>query len=184
MTRLHPAIPLSARALALAPLLALAQPADARVTELFTISNYQASQGGTNISGITAVSGSFTTGTTAADDTSMVTVKEFGQGLTDMASYTFTGRENGPGWSVQSAFTDDTDFKATFRINPFGPGPVSNNVSVSLQDFIDGGSGTVTITETPVSAPEPAAWALMLAGLGVMGGALRARGRAAPGVVG
>jgi hypothetical protein len=45
----------------------------------------------------------------------------------------------------------------------------------NLLDFNDVALGTITITDVTSSAPEPAAWALMLVGFAGLGGALRAR---------
>jgi hypothetical protein len=139
------------------------------VTEIFTISDFQPASGGLNFTVIESVTGSFTEGTTAADDTSNVTVVETGQGQT--ATYTLTGPENGPGWTVTSQYFPPAT--ASFRINPFGPGPVSTGVGVGLNDVLYDDSGTVTITERSVtSAPEPSTWAMMLlafAGLGFAG---------------
>jgi hypothetical protein len=143
--------------------------AQAKVTEIFTISDFQPASGGVNFTVIQSVTGSFTEGTTAADDTSNVTVVEAGQGQT--ATYTLTGPENGPEWTVTSQYFSPST--ASFRINPFGPGPVSTGVGVSLTDVVFDDSGAVTITETSVmSTPEPSTWALMLigfAGLGLAG---------------
>jgi hypothetical protein len=74
---------------------------------------------------------------------------------------------------------------ATFELDGDMAGPVGTSFEDNGEIFT--GEGILTVSGSPgpsSSAPEPAAWALMLAGLGVMGGALRARGRAAPGVVG
>lgn len=143
-----------------------APAAEAKVTEIFTISDFEPVSGGVNFTVIQSVTGSFTEGTTAADDTSNVTVVEAGQGQT--ATYTLTGPENGPGWTVTSQYFSPST--ASFRINPFGPGPVSTGVGVSLTDVIFDDSGTVTITERSVtSAPEPSTWALMLIGFAGLG---------------
>jgi PEP-CTERM motif len=149
-------------------LLVLWAPAvEAKVTEIFTISDFQSTSGGGGVSGIESVTGYWTEGTTAADDTSDVVVTEFTQ--EGDATYTYSGPENGPGWSVPSQF--DPSFQASFRVNPLaGPGPVWTGVSVSLDDFVFGGSGTVTITETSVtSTPEPSTWAMMLLGFAGLG---------------
>ncbi len=143
-----------------------APAAEAKVTEIFTISDFQPVSGGLNFTVIQSVTGSFTEGTTAADDTSNVTVVEAGQGQT--ATYTLTGPENGPGWTVTSQYFSPST--ASFRINPFGPGPVSTGVGVSLTDVVFDDSGTVTITERSVtSAPEPTTWAMMLIGFAGLG---------------
>ena len=105
-----------------------APAAQAKVTEIFTISDFQPVSGGVNFTVIQSVTGSFTEGTTAADDTSNVTVVETGQGQT--VAYTLTGPENGPEWTVTSQYF--SPLTASFRINPFGPGPVSTGVGVSL----------------------------------------------------
>jgi hypothetical protein len=151
--------------------------AQAKVTEIFTISDFQPVSGGVNFTVIQSVTGSFTEGTTAADDTSNVTVVETGQGQT--VAYTLTGPENGPEWTVTSQYF--SPLTASFRINPFGPGPVSTGVGVNLTDVVFDDSGTVTITERSVtSAPEPATWAMMLIGFAGLGfaGLKRARRRA------
>lgn len=152
--------------------------AGAKITDVFTISDYQPSRGGFAVSSISSVAGSYTTGTTAADYTSNVTVGE--NSTEGPASYTFTGRV-GSGWSQQSAYTSDPYFKATFDLDTAAiAGRVSTNVPVSLSDFVFGGTGTVTVTDSPVNGvPEPAAWGLMLAGFGVIGTAQRTRRRVA-----
>jgi PEP-CTERM motif len=144
-----------------------APAAEAKVTEIFTISDFQSTSGGGGVSGIESVTGYWTEGTTAADDTSDVTVSEFTQ--EGDATYTYSGPENGPGWSTTSQF--NSSFLAAFRVNPLaGPGPVWTDVSVSLDDFVFGGSGTVTITERSVtSTPEPSTWAMMLLGFAGLG---------------
>jgi len=140
--------------------------AQAKVTEIFTISDFQPASGGLNFTVIESVTGSFTEGTTAADDTSNVTVVEAGQGQT--ATYTLTGPENGPGWTVTSQYFSPAT--ASFRINPFGPGPVSTGVGVGLTDVLYNDAGTVTITERSVmSAPEPSSWAMLLIGFAGLG---------------
>jgi len=141
-----------------------AHAAQAKVTEIFTISDFEPGPGG-GVSGIASVTGSWTEGTTPADATSDVTVVEDTQAGT--ATYVYTG-PTGSGWSVQSQFS--TSFQASFVINPVGSGPVTTNVAVSLNDFIFGGSGTVTITERSVtSTPEPSTWAMMLIGFAALG---------------
>ena len=109
---------------------ALAFPAAAKVTEIFTISDFQPTIGGVQLSSIQSVAGGWTQGTTGADDTSNVTVVENAQG--QLASYSYTGPENGPGWSVQSQFTGSPFFKASFRINPVGAGPVTTGLMRKL----------------------------------------------------
>jgi hypothetical protein len=165
-------------------LAALSAPAaQAKVTEIFTISDFVSTQPGGSSTVMESVTGSFTEGTTAADDTSSVTVVEAGQGQT--ATYTLTGPENGPGWRVTSQYFSPST--ASFRINPFGPGPVSTGVAVGLTDVLFDDSGTVTITERSVtSAPEPSTWAMMLIGFaglgfaGLKGARRRTESRGAP----
>jgi hypothetical protein len=156
--------------------MATAPAADAKITTLYTISDFQPTIGGVQLSSIKSIAGSFTTGTTGADSTSKVTLVENVGG--SFYTYNYSGREDGPGWSQPSQFTSSPFFPATLRINPFGPGPVSTGVSVSLTDFVYGGTGTVTITASPVKGvPEPAAWAMLLIGVGAVGVALRSRRR-------
>ncbi len=143
-----------------------ASVAQAKVTEMFTISDFEPTMGGVQLSEITSVTGSWTEGTTAADETSDVTVVEDQQGT--VYTYNFTGPFDGPGWTVTSQI--DAAGTAAWSINPVGSGPVTRNVSVSLDDFIYLSTGTVTITETAVdSVPEPSTWALMLIGLAGLG---------------
>jgi PEP-CTERM motif len=158
-----------------------APAACAKVTEIFTISDFESTQPGGTFSAMESVTGYWTEGTTAADSTSEVTVKEEIQGT--VYEYVYTGPENGPGWSVQSQYTSVSGETAAFRVYPFGPGPVSTDVTVTLDDFVFNSTGTVTITETaPNSVPEPATWAMMLVGFAglALAGLKRVRGRTAP----
>jgi hypothetical protein len=151
--------------------------AQAKVTEIFTISDFESTQPGGSSTVMESVAGSFTEGTTAADETSDVVVKEAGFGS---ATYTLTGPENGPGWTDLPSQILPSPATATFRLGSFGAG-VSTGVSVSLVDGIFDNSGTVTITERSVtSAPEPSTWAMMLIGFAGFGfaGLTSARRRA------
>jgi hypothetical protein len=145
---------------------ALSGPAaQAKVTEIFTISDFVSTQPGGSSTVMESVTGSFTEGTTPADETSNVTVVEAGFGS---ATYNLSGPENGPGWTVASQILPPP-LTATFRIGSFGSG-VSIGVPVSLVDGIFDNSGTVTITETSVmSTPEPSTWAMMLIGFAGLG---------------
>jgi hypothetical protein len=146
-----------------------APAAEAKVTEIFTISDFVSTQPGGQMSAIESVTGYFTEGTTLADETSMVTVVENQQGT--IYTYNYTGPENGPGWAVQSQIPPNpggTPGTAAFRIYSFGAG-ISLDVPVTLDDFIYDSTGTVTITETAVTAPEPSTWAMMLIGFAGLG---------------
>jgi hypothetical protein len=144
---------LAVAGLVLSPLWATA--AEATKTAIFTITGFQSTQPGGSSTGIQSVTGYWTEGTTDADDTSNITVIEGGFGGT--ATYTLTGPKNGPGWTVTSQYFSPSS--ARFVINPFGPGPVSTGVPVSLTDVLFDLSGTVTITEKKItSAPEPLSW--------------------------
>jgi hypothetical protein len=57
-----------------------APAACAKVTEIFTISDFESTQPGGLMSAMESVTGYFTEGTTLADETSMVTVVENQQG--------------------------------------------------------------------------------------------------------
>jgi hypothetical protein len=151
--------------------LASASMADAKVLELYKISNYQPTQGGVQLSNIASVTGQFTTGNTAVDDDANITVVENVGGT----HYTYNYTGIGP-YQDQSQFSSDPFFKASFVINQaYGGNGVYNNIPVSLQDFVYGGTGTVTITATqfPLGVPEPSLWALMITGLATLGGTLR-----------
>jgi hypothetical protein len=163
--------PIPARlCLALAGALALASPAAASKTFTDTISNFVSSGGG-GVSSLASVTGSFTEGTTAADFVANVTAVENALGP---QTYTYTGQYSPYHFSTTSNFS--SAFQATLSIGSFGPGAVTNNVGVSLSDFIFGGAGTVTITRTPFRAvPEPGAWALMALGMAALGAGLRRR---------
>ena len=161
--------------LTLAGALAVAGPAAASVTFTDTISNF-VSTGGGGVSNLSDVTGSFTEGTTSADFVANVTAVE--NALGSAHTYSYTGHYSPYHFSTTSDFS--SSFQATLTINPFGPGAVTNNVGVSLDDFIFGGTGTVTITRTPFRAvPEPGAWALMTLGLAALGAGLRRRRTAA-----
>jgi hypothetical protein len=141
--------------------------AQAKVTEIFTISDFVSTQPGGSFTVMTSVIGSFTEGTTPADFTSDVVVKEAGFGS---ATYNLSGPENGAGWTdLPSQLPFPFAATATFRLGSFGAG-VSTGVSVSLVDGVFDNSGTVTITETSVmSTPEPSTWAMMLIGFAGLG---------------
>jgi hypothetical protein len=132
-----------------------ATAAEATMTAIFTITDFQSTQPGGSSTGIQSVTGYWTEGTTDADNTSSVIVVEAGFGGT--ATYTLTGPKNGPGWTVTSQYFSPSS--ARFAINPLGPGPVSTGVPVTLNDVLFDVSGTVTITEKKItSAPEPLSW--------------------------
>ncbi len=126
--------------------------AEAKMTAIFTITDFQSTQASGISTNIESVTGYWTEGTTAADNTSNVTVVEAGFGGT--ATYTLTGPKNGPGWTVTSQYFSGST--ASFAIDPFGPGPASTGVPVSLtEEVLFHDSGTVTITEeTIASTPE------------------------------
>jgi len=129
--------------------------AEARMTAIFTITDFQSTQPGGSSTNIQSVTGYWTEGTTAADNTSNVTVVEAGFGGT--ATYTLTGPKNGPGWTVTSQYFSRST--ASFAINQFGPGPVSTGVPVSITEVLFHDSGTVTITEKSIaSTPVPSSW--------------------------
>jgi hypothetical protein len=130
--------------------------AEAKMTALFTITDFRSTQpsGSPNIESVT---GYWTEGTTAGDNTSNVIVVEAGFGGT--TTYTLTGPKTGPGWTVTSQYFSHST--ASFAIDPFGPGPVSADVPVSLTEALFHASGTVTITkETIASTPKPSTWAM------------------------
>jgi hypothetical protein len=110
-----------------------ATAAEATMTAMFTITDFQSTQPGGSSTGIESITGYWTEGTTAADNTSSVTVVEVGFGGT--ATYTLTGPKNGPGWTVTSQYFSDSSAK--FAINPFGSGPVSTDVPAmrKVRDF-------------------------------------------------
>jgi hypothetical protein len=60
-------------------------------------------------------------------------------------------------------------FSGTGNAPHFNPGTYSFTDAVSSQIY------SVTITEPTAAVPEPASWALMIAGFGLAGGAMRAR---------
>ena len=132
-----------------------ATAAQATMTAIFTITGFQSTQPGGSSTGIQSVTGYWTEGTTAADNTSSITVVEVGFGGT--ATYTLTGPKNGPGWTVTSQYFPQST--ASFVIKPLGPEPVSTGVPVTLTDVLFDDFGTVTITKKAVtSAPEPSSW--------------------------
>lgn len=101
---------------------------------------------------------------------------EFGPLVYD-ANYTFYTDENGGGFL--------NSFTAYFSRQVFGgatSAPIFYNGSYDLSDFGGGPLvGTLTITDAanaPGGVPEPASWALMVAGFGAAGAALRRRPKA------
>jgi hypothetical protein len=150
-----------------------APAACAKVTEIFTISDFESTQPGGLMSAMESVTGYFTEGTTLADETSMVTVVENQQGT--VYTYNYTGPE-GSGYSAPSQIPDaPSGATAAFNIYFFGVGITGDakGVVVTLDDLVYDSTGTVTITESaPNSVPELSTWALMLigfAGLGLAG---------------
>lgn len=129
--------------------------AEAKITAIFTITDFQSAEPGGSSTVIQSVTGYWTEGTTAADNTSNVIVVEARFGGT--ATYTLTGPKNGPGWTVTSQYFPPST--ASFAINPFGPGPVSTGVPVSITEALFRDAGTVTITEKSIaSTPTPSSW--------------------------
>jgi hypothetical protein len=125
------------------------------MTAIFTIGDFQSAQPSGSSTRIESVTGYWTEGTTAADNTSNITVVEVGFGGT--ATYTLTGPENGPGWTVSSQYFPQESVR--FAINSFGPGPVSLGVPVNLTDFLFNDLGTVTVTAKIItSEPAPSSW--------------------------
>ena len=129
--------------------------AEARMTAIFTITDFKSAEPGGSSTIIQSVTGYWTEGTTASDNTSNVTVVEARFGGT--ATYTLTGPKNGPGWTVTSQYFSPST--ASFAVNPLGPGPVSTGVPVSITEVLFHNSGTVTITEKNIaSTPVPSSW--------------------------
>jgi len=129
--------------------------AEAKMTAIFTITDFQSAEPGGSSTVIQSVTGYWTEGTTAVDNTSDVTVVEARFGGT--ATYTLTGPKNGPGWTVTSQYFPPAT--ASFAISPFGPGPVSTGVPVTVTEALFHDAGTVTITEKSIaSTPVPSSW--------------------------
>jgi hypothetical protein len=138
---------------------------------------------------ITSVTGTLTLGPTTTS--SAVTVTE---PATYGATYTFTGKINGAGYTEVSQFqvpcvilgcTTPPTAYAGLSLQP----PIGAATQYISADFGDGGYGgeyggtvlaTLTSGPSPSPAPEPAAWALMVLGVGFVGAGLRRRAAKAP----
>lgn len=85
------------------------------------------------------------------------------------------------------------DARHVYGFTLIAPGAVAGDVQVATDGFYNGhyapGSDVnapendrdiAKLTAGPVAVPEPASWALMILGLGVVGGAMRRRGVATP----
>lgn len=92
---------------------------------------------------------------------------------TTFNGYEFSGLSAGGSWT---GYTLSTDFSGldTSRVI-FTP----DAVYVNMQGITPQSGESFTITLNAASAPEPAAWALMLVGFGGLGAALRSRRRTA-----
>ncbi len=129
--------------------------AEAKITAIFTITDFQSADPGGSSTIIQSVSGYWTEGTTAADNSSNVIVVEARFGGT--VTYTLTGPKNGPGWTITSQYFSPAT--ATFAINSFGSGSVSTGVQVSITEALFHDAGTVTIIEKSIaSTPVPSSW--------------------------
>jgi hypothetical protein len=150
--------------------MALMSPASAAVT-IWTLSD----DTNTGADNSATASGTFTTG--AHFDTSDITVVE-NPGSSESYTYTFTGPYDGPGWTQLSqmpppaCIIEPCDFPPTyagFSLGYFsGPGPVGTGFEDTGQ--IATGVGTLTAV---TALPEPATWAVMLLGVGMVGAGLR-----------
>jgi hypothetical protein len=138
---------------------------------------------------ITSVTGTLTLGPTTTS--SAVTVTE---PATYGASYTFTGKINGAGYTEVSQFqlpciifgcTTPPTAYAGLSLQP----PIGAATQYISAEFGDGGYGgeyggtvlaTLTSGPSPSPAPEPAAWALMILGVGLVGAGLRSRAAKGP----
>jgi|HubBroStandDraft_3_1064219.scaffolds.fasta_scaffold470614_1 hypothetical protein len=146
--------------------LAAASTAQAKILFLWTMTG--GTYSGTFDSG--TASGTWTTGTTLADFTSNITVTENFPGGPNL-SYDFTSPNTSGHWSAPSqAPGAPGGWIAEFGLTPYSAG----SVSISLNDFVYGGSGSATVTMTPyTSVPEPAIWMTMALGVAGLGAALR-----------
>jgi hypothetical protein len=136
------------------PVLSLSA-AEAKITAIFTITDFKSADPGGSSTIIQSVSGYWTEGTTAADNSSNVIVVEARFGGT--VTYTLTGPKNGPGWTITSQYFSPAT--ATFAINSSGPGSVSTGVQVSITEALFHDAGTVTIIEKSISStPVPSSW--------------------------
>jgi hypothetical protein len=91
----------------------------------------------------------------------------------------FLGQDSGEPFVFVDFFADPgvTFSKVVFNEVNFGGGYESDNHTVG--EWLTQGTGTL-VTITPAPAPEPAAWALMIAGFGLIGAAMRRRSSVVP----
>lgn len=81
-------------------------------------------------------------------------------------------------WLDSTPFTRDltgTEEKWTLASAPIGAG--SHSIFVEGTWGTNGGAYSGTLNYLPAAVPEPAAWALMIAGFGLVGGTMRSRRR-------
>jgi hypothetical protein len=116
----------------------------------------------------------FSSGRFTIDNVTTHEIGQFGQSLDYGANYAFYTDDEGGGF--------ENGFVAYFGPQEFGgttAAPIFYNGVYDLSDFGGGPVvGTLTITNgAMLGVPEPASWALMLAGFGAAGVALRRRAK-------
>jgi hypothetical protein len=161
--------------------LAAASGASATTFPLGTIPNFYITSGTPFTTSVTAIFGNGFDISTTFDDSFTFTIPTRSGTASDSISTSFSSAANhlkiSKLWINGTLYTVPTTASGqsiTLGNIPITAG-VMNTIRVVGKSGLKGGSYTGTVTFTAIVVPEATTWAMMLAGFGLMGAALRAR---------